>query len=77
MQDAAATTERFAAAGRQLNDDFDLRTALRRCSDNAVVLAKLRQIHADTDRVQFLMTVMAGIGLACLLLLFIIAMSVL
>lgn len=76
MQDAF-TTAQFSEAGRKINEDFDLRTALRRCSDNAVVLAKLRQIHADTDRVQFLMTVMAGIGLACLLLLFIIAMSVL
>jgi hypothetical protein len=76
MQDAF-TTAQFSEAGRKINEDFDLRLAAKRCGDNAVVLAKLRQIHADTDRVQFLMQVMLGIGLACLFLMFIIAMAVL
>lgn len=76
MQDAF-TTAQFSEAGRKINEDFDLRLAAKRCGDNAVVLAKLRQIHHDTDRAAFLMKVMLGIGLACLAVLCIIAMAVL
>lgn len=43
---------------------------------HAVVMAKLRQIHHDTDRAAFLMKVMLVIALACMAVLFIIAFGV-
>lgn len=43
---------------------------------HAVVRAKLRQIHHDTDRAAFLMKVMLVIALACMAVLFIIAFGV-